>query len=101
VDGPAGLALARRALPAAVLMDINLPGMSGYEALERLRAEPATSRIPVIAISANAMASDRERGLQAGFAAYITKPIEVAGLLDALQGVLGSRVNLSARQARP
>lgn len=101
VDGPAGLALARMALPAAVLMDINLPGMSGYEALERLRAEPATSRIPVIAISANAMASDRERGLQAGFADYITKPIEVAGLLDSLQGVLGSRVNLSARQARP
>ena len=88
-DGPSGLALARQALPKAILMDINLPGMTGYEALQRLRADPATARIPVLAISANAMAGERERGLAAGFEDYLTKPIKVDELMEALFAALG------------
>ena len=58
-------------------MDINLPGISGIEAMKALRADPATAHIPVIALSANAMPRDIEKGLEAGFFRYLTKPIKV------------------------
>jgi len=91
VDGASGLELARSALPEVILMDINLPGMSGFETLRHLRADPATAHIPVIALSANAMAGDHDRGLRAGFRSYLTKPIKVpefvAALRDALAGL--------------
>jgi CheY-like chemotaxis protein/nitrogen-specific signal transduction histidine kinase len=77
VTGRLGIALARRDLPEVVLMDINLPDISGIDALAILRGHPATAHIPVVAISANAMPHDIEKGLQAGFLRYLTKPIDI------------------------
>jgi len=71
-----------------ILMDINLPGMSGIEALKILREDPVTAHIPVLAISANAMPHDIRRGLEAGFFHYITKPIDVNDFMDALDKAL-------------
>lgn len=83
-----GLDLARAAPPALILMDINLPGMNGFEALAALKADPQTAHIPVIAVSANAMKGDREHGIKSGFLDYLTKPIHIPELLAALQRVL-------------
>jgi signal transduction histidine kinase/ActR/RegA family two-component response regulator len=83
-DGNQGIALARAQLPDVILLDINLPGLSGFDVLKLLRADPATSHIPVIAISANAMLRDIEMGLAAGFLRYLTKPIKINELMDAL-----------------
>jgi CheY-like chemotaxis protein len=69
-------------------MDINLPGISGVEALKILREDPATAHIPVIALTANAMERDIEKGLKAGFFLYLTKPIRVNAFLDALDSAL-------------
>ena len=66
-------------------MDINLPGISGIEALKILREDPATMHIPVIALSANAMPRDIEKGLQAGFFRYLTKPIKVNEFMDTIE----------------
>jgi CheY-like chemotaxis protein len=79
-----GIELARAEPPALILMDINLPGMDGYEALKVLKADARTAHIPVVAISANAMMGDEERGLAAGFGAYFTKPIDISSLYDTL-----------------
>lgn len=76
-DGQHGLETARASQPDVILMDINLPGMSGFDLLDMLANDRATAHIPVIALSANAMARDVERGLAAGFFRYITKPIRV------------------------
>jgi PAS domain S-box-containing protein len=84
IDGHLGVELARAYLPDVILMDINLPGMSGYDALEILRADPATHHIPVIALSANAMPRDLEKGMAAGFFRYLTKPIRVREFMEAL-----------------
>lgn len=92
-DGPAGLALAREECPDVVLMDLNLPGMSGFEVLAQLRRDPATAGIPVVALSANAMQQDIERGLAAGFARYLTKPIDIDRFNEAIDGVLAQRAN--------
>jgi CheY-like chemotaxis protein len=83
-DGTRGIALARIHLPEVILMDINLPGISGIQALKILRDDPATAHIPVLAISANAMPRDIERGLEAGFFRYLTKPIKVNEFMEAL-----------------
>jgi len=83
-NGILGIELAHRYQPEVILMDINLPGMSGLEALKILREDSATAHIPVIAISANAMPRDVEKGLQAGFFWYLTKPIKVKEFTDAL-----------------
>jgi CheY-like chemotaxis protein/two-component sensor histidine kinase len=83
-DGQQGLALARSELPAVILMDINLPGISGIEVLKNLRADPATAHTPVIALSANAMPRDIKKGLAAGFFRYLTKPIKVNEFMDTL-----------------
>ena len=91
VDGPGGLDLARSALPKVILMDINLPGMNGFEVLKRLREDPATAHIPVVALSANAMSWDQEQGLRAGFDSYITKPIRVEAFMEALKRALAER----------
>ena len=72
-----GLDVASQQNPDLILMDINLPGMNGYEALVELQKMDATKAIPVVAISANALASDLEKGREAGFADYITKPINL------------------------
>jgi CheY-like chemotaxis protein len=84
VDGTSGIEIARASRPDVILMDINLPDINGYEALETLRLDTATALIPVIAISANAMPLDVERGLNAGFFRYLTKPIKINDFTDAL-----------------
>ena len=87
-DGELGLALARAHRPDVILMDINLRGLCGYEVLKHLRADPLTARISVLAISANAMPGDIEKGLKAGFLRYLTKPIKVNEFMDALNQAL-------------
>jgi len=87
-DGNTGIQLARANQPELILMDINLPGISGIEALKILRDDPATAHIPVIALSANAMPRDIEKGLQAGFFRYLTKPIKIHEFMDTLEAAL-------------
>jgi PAS domain S-box-containing protein len=88
VNGTLGIELARAQKPEVILLDINLPDMSGIDVLGVLREDPNTADIPVIAISANAMPHDIERGLQAGFFRYLTKPIRVDVFLETLHAVL-------------
>jgi PAS domain S-box-containing protein len=88
-DGNLGIALARAHLPDVILMDINLPGINGFEALRILRSDSTTMHIPVIALSANAMPRDIEKGLEAGFFRYLTKPIKIHEFMNALDGALG------------
>ena len=87
-DGASGIALARTHHPSVILMDINLPGINGIQALAILRDDPHTAHIPVLAISANAMAHDIRKGLDAGFFRYLTKPIKVKEFMDALNAAL-------------
>jgi signal transduction histidine kinase/CheY-like chemotaxis protein len=87
-DGTLGIEYARACLPEVILMDINLPGVSGIEAMKILRADPATAHIPIIALSANAVPRDIEKGLEAGFFNYITKPIVVSQFMEALDVAL-------------
>jgi CheY-like chemotaxis protein len=87
-DGTRGIALARTHQPEVILMDINLPGISGIQALKILREDPATANIPVLAISANAMPLDIKKGLEAGFFRYLTKPIKVNEFMQALDMAL-------------
>ena len=86
-----GLRMAAEQPPALILMDIQLPGMSGIEALQRLRADSATRAIPVIAVTASAMTQDRRQILAAGFDGYQPKPISVKGLLQTVREMLSSR----------
>jgi PAS domain S-box-containing protein len=88
VNGALGIELARAVRPNVILMDINLPGISGVEALKILQDDPATAQIPVVAISANAMPRDIEKGLEAGFFRYITKPIKVKEFMKTLNQAL-------------
>ena len=91
VDGLQGIALARASLPDVILMDINLPGISGIDALKVLREDAATAHIPVVALSANAMSRDIEVGRQLGFFRYLTKPIVVEEFMSTLD--LALRLN--------
>jgi len=77
--------------PDLVLLDIQMPNSSGYKVLEHIRSDPALSSIPVAALTANAMRGDREKGLSAGFDAYITKPIEVSSLRLQVDNLLKRR----------
>ena len=88
VDGHLGIEIARSVQPAVILMDINLPGISGIEALKILREDPATAQIPVVALSANAMPRDIAKGLETGFFRYLTKPIKVNEFLSTLDDAL-------------
>ncbi len=84
IDGHLGIQLARTYQPDVILMDINLPGISGYGCLKILQEDPATKHIPVLALSANAVPRDIEKGIEAGFFRYLTKPIKVQEFMDAL-----------------
>jgi len=84
INGNLGIELARKKQPEVILMDINLPGISGIQALKILRDDPSTAHIPVLAISANAMQDDIKRGIEAGFFRYLTKPIKVDEFMEAL-----------------
>ena len=83
-----GLRLAGEYLPALILMDIGLPGMSGFEALKRLRASSATAGIPVIAVTASVMTQDHQKITAAGFDGYQRKPIDIDEFLEAVRGTL-------------
>ena len=85
-----GLRMAVQQQPALILMDIQLPGMNGIEALRQLRADPATRAIPVIAVTASAMTQDRHQIMAAGFDGYQSKPISVKGFLQAVREMLPS-----------
>jgi len=83
-DATRGIEIARAELPDVILMDINLPGISGLKALKILSEDPTTANIPVVALSANAIPRDIEKGLEAGFFRYLTKPIKVNEFMNTL-----------------
>jgi two-component system cell cycle response regulator DivK len=87
-DGEAGIAAAERERPDLILMDLSLPVIDGWEAARRLKSAPATRAIPIIALSAHAMAGDRERALAAGCDDYDTKPVNLKGLLAKIEALL-------------
>ncbi len=100
-EGRLGIEFARAYLPEVILMDINLPGISGIEVMKILRADPTTAHIPIIALSANAVPRDIEKGLEAGFFSYLTKPIKVDQFMDALDVALRcSQTAASTRAGR-
>jgi len=87
-DGKSGIEMTRASRPDVILMDINLPGISGITAMRILAGDPATAQIPVIALSANAMPRDIEKGLEAGFFRYLTKPIKISEFMDTMDVAL-------------
>ncbi len=86
--GEEGVRLARELRPSLILMDIQLPGISGIEALTQIRADESTRAIPVLAVTASAMSTDRSKILAAGFDGYQSKPINVKAFLEAVHAVL-------------
>ena len=92
-----GLSLARESRPALILMDIQLPGMNGIEALGHLRGDPVTRDIPVMAVTASAMTQDRQKILAAGFDAYQSKPIDVKGFVVQVAELLAAGPRGGAR----
>jgi two-component system cell cycle response regulator DivK len=90
-DGEPSLALAKKHRPALVLMDIELPKMDGITALLRLRADPGTAAIPVVAVTASVTPGERDRVISAGFNGYVAKPIDVASFGAMVDGLLGTK----------
>jgi two-component system cell cycle response regulator DivK len=88
VDGRQGLRLAQAEAPDLILMDMSLPGLDGWEAARQLKAAPTTQAIPILALTAHAMAGDREKAIEAGCDDYDTKPIEFPRLLGKIQALL-------------
>ncbi len=91
-DGRRGLALAREQSPDLIVMDMSLPEVDGWEATRRLKADAATRGIPIVALTAHAMASDRQKAMDAGCDDYHTKPVDFESLLRALEKLLDSRL---------
>jgi CheY-like chemotaxis protein len=89
VDGEEGVARARADAPDLVLMDLSLPGIDGWEATRQLKAADETRSIPVLALTAHAMAGDREKALGAGCDEFDTKPVDLPRLVDKIEGLLG------------
>jgi CheY-like chemotaxis protein len=88
-DGEQGLQICREALPDLVLMDLGLPGLDGFEATRQIKADPATARIPVLALTARALTSDQEAALVAGCDDYDTKPVDFTRLVGKIRALLG------------
>lgn len=88
-DGQAGIEAAQRELPALILMDVSIPLIDGWEATRRLKADPATAHIPIIALTAHALASDQQKAVDAGCDGYIPKPAEPRVVLAAVKSHLG------------
>jgi len=88
VDGAEGVEKARSESPELILMDMSLPVMDGWEATRRLKADEATRSIPVVALTAHAMSTDRDKALEAGCDAYETKPVELPRLLETMEKLL-------------
>jgi two-component system, cell cycle response regulator DivK len=87
-DGLMGIEMARKEMPDLILMDMSLPGLDGWQASRQLKSDNATSRIPIIALTAHAMAEDREKAMAAGCDEYETKPVELASLLAKIVALL-------------
>jgi PAS domain S-box-containing protein len=99
IDGHLGVQMAQTYQPDVIMLDINLPGISGFDALKLLREDTTTAHIPVIAISANAMPRDIEKGMEAGFFRYLTKPINIDEFMDVIDvALLYAADNGSSRQ---
>ena len=96
-DGLRAVALARSELPDLILMDISIPGMDGWEATRVLREDPATRAIPIVALTAHALADDRKRATEVGFSSYLAKPIEPNAVVAEVRRWLGD----GQRQPRP
>jgi CheY-like chemotaxis protein len=103
VDGPSGVEMAQTEAPDLVLMDMSLPVLDGWEATRQLKATAATRHIPVIALTAHAMSSDRQKALEAGCDDYDTKPIELPRLLSKIEALLigAARETASAGENLP
>jgi two-component system cell cycle response regulator DivK len=89
IDGGQGMAMARSVAPDLILMDMSLPVLDGWDATRQLKADPQTSAIPIIALTAHAMSGDRDKALAAGCDDYDTKPVELPRLLGKIQALLG------------
>ena len=89
VDGEQGVALAGSSLPDLVLMDMSLPVLDGWEATRRLKADPATRGIPIIALTAHAMTGDEKKAREAGCDDFDTKPVDLARLIEKIEALLG------------
>ena len=89
-DGADGVAKARAEIPGLILMDMSLPVLDGWEATRQIKADPVTSAIPVIALTAHAMSEDRERAISAGCDDYDTKPVEFPRLIGKIDALLGA-----------
>jgi len=87
-DGLTGIVMARREKPDLILMDMSLPGLDGWQASRQLKSDNATASIPIIALTAHAMAEDREKAMAAGCNEYETKPVELTSLLNKIQALL-------------
>ena len=101
VDGQSGVEMAQANAPDLVLMDMSLPVLDGWEATRRLKADATTQRIPIIALTAHAMSSDRERALEAGCDDYDTKPVELPRLLGKIEALLSGGRKVSAEGLTP
>lgn len=88
VDGAAAVDMARAEKPDLILMDMNMPTLDGWEATRRIKADPGSASVPVVALTAHALAGDRERALEAGCADYHTKPVEFARLMEQIEQLL-------------
>lgn len=97
VDGPNGVAMAESFTPDLILMDMSLPVIDGWEATRILKAQTTTKHIPVIALTAHAMSSDRDKALEAGCDDYDTKPVDLPRLLKKIQALLTQSANGSTR----
>ena len=89
-DGQAGIDEASRHLPDLILMDMSLPVLDGWESTRRLKQQPSTERIPVLALTAHAMAGERERAIEAGCNDYDTKPVDFARLMGKIEHLLAT-----------
>jgi two-component system, cell cycle response regulator DivK len=95
MDGQQGIDMALSERPDVILMDMSLPVIDGWEATRRIKANDATRRIPVIALTAHAMAGDREKAMEVGCDDYDTKPVEISRLVDKIAALLKPKVDLS------
>jgi CheY-like chemotaxis protein len=91
VDGPSGVAMSVAEMPDVILMDVALGAMDGWEATRRIKADQRTANIPIIALTAHALATDRDKSVAVGCADFDTKPVDLARLLGKIRGCLASR----------